>query len=65
MRAVVENITSGAHLNCPGNKVIKAIEFASFGDPYGVCGTFAIGECNAPNALQIAEQVNLKKKKIH
>lgn len=56
MRAVVENITSGAHLTCPDNKVIKTVEFASFGDPYGVCGTYAIGKCNAPNALKIAEQ---------
>lgn len=63
MRAVVENITSGAHLTCPDNKVIKTVEFASFGDPYGVCGTYAIGKCNAPNALKIAEQVKRTKGK--
>lgn len=57
MRAVTENITSGAHLICPDDKIIKAVEFASFGDPYGVCGTYALGKCNAPEALKIAQQV--------
>lgn len=62
MHAVVENVTSGARLICPDSKIIQAVEFASFGDPYGVCGTYALGKCNAPNALKIAQQVNIKKK---
>ncbi|CAI9104745.1 OLC1v1003486C1 [Oldenlandia corymbosa var. corymbosa] len=62
MRAIQENVTSGAHLTCPDNKIIKSVDFAGFGDPYGVCGSYAVGKCNAPNALQIAKQLCENKK---
>ncbi|XP_059647476.1 beta-galactosidase 13-like isoform X1 [Cornus florida] len=55
-RPVVDEIKSGAHLSCPDDKVIKAVEFASFGDPYGICGTFALGRCNSPNSQKVVEQ---------
>ncbi|KAK9160853.1 hypothetical protein Syun_007194 [Stephania yunnanensis] len=52
---VEENHT--AELSCHGNgKTISAIEFASFGDPAGSCGTFTKGTCESETAWSILEQ---------
>lgn len=47
-----------ASLKCPKDKVINRVEFASFGNPIGVCGYFLLGNCNSPNTVKIVEQVN-------
>ncbi|CAK9144920.1 unnamed protein product [Ilex paraguariensis] len=60
-RAAVEDIKSGAHLTCPEDKVIKQVEFASFGDPYGACGNFYVGNCTSPNSQKVVEQYCLGK----
>lgn len=53
--------TLKASLECPKDKVINRIEFASFGNPIGVCGYFLLGNCNSPNTVKVVEQViNLK-----
>lgn len=56
-RAVVDDVQSEAHFKCPNYKKISAIEFASYGDPSGVCGAYEEGKCHAPEAKKIAEQV--------
>ncbi|KAK9690765.1 hypothetical protein RND81_09G152800 [Saponaria officinalis] len=45
-----------AQLKCPKDKVVTKVEFASFGNPYGVCGYYIPGNCTAPNSQQIVEQ---------
>lgn len=57
-QAVVENPAPAALVKCPNHKTIKAVEFASFGDPTGVCGAFVMGKCDAPSTKQIVEQAN-------
>ncbi|CAA2991953.1 beta-galactosidase 13-like [Olea europaea subsp. europaea] len=60
-RAIVDPVKTGSHLSCPDNKVMNAIEFASFGDADGACGYFYHGKCNSPKALQVVEQYCLGK----
>ncbi|KAM1987120.1 hypothetical protein ACFX15_034427 [Malus domestica] len=50
-----------AQLKCPNYKKIVAVEFASFGTPEGVCGTYAIGSCDAPGTKKIVEEKCLGK----
>ncbi|KAL2937117.1 Beta-galactosidase 14 [Bienertia sinuspersici] len=45
-----------ATLKCPNDKVINRIEFASFGNPIGVCGLFILGNCTSPNSVKVVEQ---------
>lgn len=56
---MVDEVKSKAHLICPNKKVIAKIEFASFGDPYGACGYYALGNCSSPISQQIVEQVRV------
>ncbi|XP_019454229.1 PREDICTED: beta-galactosidase 13-like [Lupinus angustifolius] len=53
---VVDKLRPEAFLKCPNHKTIMAVEFASYGDPIGFCGSFSLGKCNAPNTKQIVEQ---------
>ncbi|XP_078438896.1 beta-galactosidase 2-like isoform X2 [Wolffia australiana] len=39
-----------AQLECPPGKIISAVQFASFGTPLGVCGTFSLSACHAPGS---------------
>ncbi|XP_027909930.1 beta-galactosidase 13-like [Vigna unguiculata] len=55
-QAVVEKPWPTATVTCPVYKTIKAVEFASFGDPTGFCGEFVMGKCDAPATKQIIEQ---------
>ncbi|XP_048492479.1 beta-galactosidase 14 [Beta vulgaris subsp. vulgaris] len=45
-----------ASLKCPKDKVINRVEFASFGNPIGVCGFYLLGNCTSPNSVKIVEQ---------
>ncbi|KAK4754611.1 hypothetical protein SAY87_002715 [Trapa incisa] len=45
-----------AHLQCANHKKIVAIEFASFGDPSGVCGDYTIGKCNSAISKKVIEK---------
>ncbi|XP_050231196.1 beta-galactosidase 13-like [Mercurialis annua] len=54
---VVDNVKpAAASLKCPNKKKIVAVEFASFGNPYGVCGGFVAGNCSVPASKQVIEQ---------
>jgi hypothetical protein len=47
------------YLNCPKvngtDTVISKIQFASYGNPTGVCGNFQVGSCNLPASVDIIE----------
>ncbi|KAI8533177.1 hypothetical protein RHMOL_Rhmol11G0276800 [Rhododendron molle] len=58
---VLEDVKSGAHLTCPDDKVIKSVDFASFGDPSGSCGNFAEGKCTSPNSERVVAKYCLGK----
>ncbi|AES89386.1 beta-galactosidase-like protein [Medicago truncatula] len=61
LERVGENLTPEAFITCPDQKKITAVEFASFGDPSGFCGSFIMGKCNAPSSKKIVEQLCLGK----
>jgi len=48
--------TNEVVVECTGDAVITAIEFASFGTPYGRCGDFAMGSCHASNSSTIVSK---------
>ncbi|KAL3580796.1 hypothetical protein D5086_018631 [Populus alba] len=52
----VDNAKPAAHLKCPNQKKIIAVQFASFGDPLGTCGDYAVGTCHSPASKQVVEE---------
>ncbi|KAK6123636.1 hypothetical protein DH2020_042617 [Rehmannia glutinosa] len=46
-------------LKCPMSSQISAVKFASFGDPVGSCGSYALGKCHDRNSISMVEQVCL------
>ncbi|PPD92709.1 hypothetical protein GOBAR_DD10341 [Gossypium barbadense] len=57
----VNDLKPKAELICPGKKQIVAVEFASYGDPFGACGAYFIGNCTAPESKQVVEKYCLGK----
>ncbi|KAF9684487.1 hypothetical protein SADUNF_Sadunf04G0123300 [Salix dunnii] len=53
---VADDAKPAARLKCPNQKKIVAVQFASFGDPSGTCGNFAVGTCDSPISKQVVEQ---------
>ncbi|KHN33673.1 Beta-galactosidase 13 [Glycine soja] len=53
---VVKSVGAAASMACATGKRIVAVEFASFGNPSGYCGDFAMGSCNAAASKQIVER---------
>lgn len=49
--------TQIATLYCPKHKRIARVEFASFGNPTGVCGDFVVGNCTSSSSTQLVEKV--------
>ncbi|ERN07843.1 hypothetical protein AMTR_s00012p00198620 [Amborella trichopoda] len=47
---------SKLQLKCPSGKSISAVEFASFGNPEGQCGSFQKGRCNIVSALSAVQK---------
>lgn len=54
--AVAQNPMPAAELECPKNKKISAVEFASLGDPSGPCGNFELGNCTVPMTKIVEEK---------
>lgn len=48
-------------LKCPTSTRISSVKFASFGDPVGSCGSYAVGECHDPNSVSVVQKVCLNK----
>ena len=45
-------------LSCQG-RVMTRIDFASFGNPNGVCGAFTKGNCEASDSLSVVQDVRM------
>ncbi|KAG0493724.1 hypothetical protein HPP92_004718 [Vanilla planifolia] len=56
---VCANVTEGntLTLSCQDSHNIAAIQFASFGNPQGDCGSFEVGSCDADGVLALVKQV--------
>ncbi|PKI31692.1 hypothetical protein CRG98_047902 [Punica granatum] len=50
-----------AHLKCPEHTKIHGVNFASFGNPTGSCGSFSLGSCHDPTATSVVEKVCLNR----
>ncbi|KAE8668321.1 Beta-galactosidase 11 [Hibiscus syriacus] len=62
LRAKTDDLEPKADIKCPNEKKIVAVEFASFGDPFGSCGSYSIGNCTSPNSKQVVEKLCLGKR---
>lgn len=60
IKTTVDDLKPTARLQCANHKRIVAIEFASFGDPTGVCGEYLLGKCNSVISKKVVEKVSLK-----
>jgi len=60
-QVICETIDEGGviTLTAPAGNVFISIEFASYGTPDGVCGSFTLGACHEPNSQSICEAVFL------
>ncbi|KAK8625188.1 hypothetical protein V6N13_090063 [Hibiscus sabdariffa] len=56
VRPLVNDLKPKAELTCPDQMKIAAVEFASFGDPLGNCGSYVQGNCTAPASKQVVEK---------
>uniref|UniRef100_A0A7N0U519 Beta-galactosidase n=1 Tax=Kalanchoe fedtschenkoi TaxID=63787 RepID=A0A7N0U519_KALFE len=56
IKPVVEEASARSHLRCPEGKVVVRVDFASFGNPSGVCGKYKMGNCNAPVSRELVEK---------
>ncbi|XXG40332.1 hypothetical protein AAC387_Pa01g1076 [Persea americana] len=61
IQAVAEVMKPHSQLKCPEDKVITLVEFASFGDPEGVCGHYTPGKCDYQNSKSVVEKFCLGK----
>ncbi|KAJ8490304.1 hypothetical protein OPV22_012025 [Ensete ventricosum] len=61
IQSVDDDAKPEARLKCTGKKVIQSIDFASFGNPDGMCGNFTVGSCHTPQAKAVAEKACLGK----
>lgn len=61
LRAKVNDLKPKAELTCPNQLQIVAVEFASFGDPFGACGNYMVGNCTSPVSKEVVEQFCLGK----
>ncbi|KAI9164958.1 hypothetical protein LWI28_005053 [Acer negundo] len=60
-KTVVADAKKSATLMCADNKKIVKVDFASYGNPFGACGNYMLGNCSAPNTMKIVEQYCLGK----
>ncbi|GMI73372.1 beta-galactosidase 13 [Hibiscus trionum] len=63
LRVLENDLRPRAELSCPHQKQIVAVEFASFGDPFGSCGNYLVGNCTSPVSKQVVEKLCLGKPK--
>lgn len=47
------------HLKCPENTKIHAVNFASFGNPAGSCGSYSLGSCHDPASMSVVVKVRV------
>ncbi|KAL4569678.1 hypothetical protein LXL04_025320 [Taraxacum kok-saghyz] len=61
LKSLVESPKPEAQLRCDPDKFIKEIQFVSFGNPWGSCGTYIQGTCQSPIAKQVVTKACLGK----
>ncbi|KAL9238396.1 hypothetical protein vseg_012824 [Gypsophila vaccaria] len=54
--SIVEEDHPKATLECPKGKTISHVDFASFGNPFGACGYYILGNCTSPHSQKIVEE---------
>lgn len=59
IRTVADDVKPRAHLQCAEDKKIIEVEFASYGNPFGSCGSYSVGNCSAAKSQKVVEQVSL------
>ncbi|MCL7024181.1 hypothetical protein MKW94_007274 [Papaver nudicaule] len=59
--ALKDDLKPKAHLKCPNYKTMASIDFASFGNPTGVCGMITPGNCTSASTQKVVEQYCLGK----
>ncbi|KAL6284804.1 hypothetical protein ACE6H2_015733 [Prunus campanulata] len=57
------NTIATVHLRCPEGTHISTVNFASFGNPTGSCGSYTQGNCHDPNSTSVVEKVCLNQNK--
>lgn len=57
IQKVFDDARRSATLMCPDNRKILRVEFASYGNPFGACGNYTLGNCSASSSKRIIEQV--------
>lgn len=55
------NTIATVHLRCPEGTHISTVNFASFGNPTGSCGSYTQGNCHDPNSTSVVEKVSTSK----
>ncbi|KAL9461779.1 hypothetical protein AB3S75_004721 [Citrus x aurantiifolia] len=61
IQKVFDDARRSATLMCPDNRKILRVEFASYGNPFGACENYILGNCSAPSSKRIIEQYCLGK----
>ncbi|PWA50766.1 beta-galactosidase 14 [Artemisia annua] len=62
LKSIVDNPKAEANLICDdAQKIIKEIQFVGYGNPWGSCGSYMQGTCQAPNAKIVVEKACLGK----
>ncbi|CAL0326899.1 unnamed protein product [Lupinus luteus] len=59
--SIMESVRPEATLKCSNFKKIVGVEFASYGNPSGFCGNFALGNCSVAAAKSVVEEQCLGK----
>ncbi|KAF5735934.1 beta-galactosidase 13-like [Tripterygium wilfordii] len=62
---ISKNPKPAAYLMCHDSKEIAHVDFASYGNPAGVCGSYDLGNCTAPNSQKIVEKHCLGKSRCY
>ncbi|XP_030524028.2 beta-galactosidase 13-like [Rhodamnia argentea] len=53
---IADDVKPRAHLQCAEDKKIVQVEFASYGNPFGSCGSYSLGNCSAAESQKVVEQ---------
>uniref|UniRef100_A0A0E0IN08 Beta-galactosidase n=1 Tax=Oryza nivara TaxID=4536 RepID=A0A0E0IN08_ORYNI len=61
IKLIAEDTSTRGTLNCPPQRTIQEVVFASFGNPEGACGNFTAGTCHTPDAKAVVEKECLGK----
>jgi hypothetical protein len=48
------------HLECNGS-VISSVDFASYGQPSGTCGSYSLGSCHSKSSLAVVQNLCLNR----